>query len=318
MSRKPRIHFSGAIYHVMLRGNGGRDIFSSSADRTKMLLLLQEGVERFGHRIHAFCLMNNHVHLVVEVGAIPLSKIIQNLSFRYTRFVHVINKETGHLFQGRYRAILIDADSYLLQLVRYIHCNPVRANIVSHCEEFQWSSHNAYSGKVSIPWLTTDLVWRQFADQPQAAIKLYDDFVNQGEYEERRLEFHNGSSEGRMLGDAVFVEQVLKKTGKQFRRRHSLEQIITAVCDIYEILPSELSEPGKHRHGSEARAVAALFVLGAPHLKLTDLAEIFQRELSGVSQAASRLRKRLSEDRSLTKRVEKVRKKLSKMPNCQV
>jgi REP element-mobilizing transposase RayT len=317
MSRKPRIHFSGAIYHVMLRGNGGRDIFSSSADRSKMLFLLQEGVERFGHRIHAFCLMSNHVHLVMEVGEIPLSKIIQNLSFRYTRYVNAINKESGHLFQGRYKAILIDADSYLLQLVRYIHCNPVRAKLVRHCEEFQWSSHGAYSGNVSIPWLTTDLVWRQFADQPHKAIMGYNDFVRQGESEERRRDFHSGSSEGRILGDDVFVEQALMNTEERFQQRHSLEQIVEAVCAVYEISPSVLSEPGKHRDGSEARAVAAMFVLGSTNLKLADLAGILHRELSGLSQASSRLRKRLPEDGCLAEQVEKVRIKLNEMPNCQ-
>ena len=114
MARKPRIHYPGAFYHVILRGNGGQDIFFSKNDRTKFYLLLQEGIERFGHRIHAFCLMTNHIHLVIQIGDIPLSKIMQNVTFRYTRYINARRKEFGHLFQGRYKAILIDADTYIL------------------------------------------------------------------------------------------------------------------------------------------------------------------------------------------------------------
>ncbi|MBU0675034.1 MAG: transposase, partial [Proteobacteria bacterium] len=112
MARKPRIHYPGAFYHVMLRGNGGQNIFYSTADRSRFCLLMQEGVERYRHRIHAYCLMSNHVHLIIEVGTIPLSRIIQNLSFRYTRYINTKKKRIGHLFQGRYKSLLIDGDSY--------------------------------------------------------------------------------------------------------------------------------------------------------------------------------------------------------------
>jgi putative transposase len=317
MARKPRIHFPGAVYHVMLRGNGGRDIFFSAADRTKMFFLLQEGVERYGHCIHAFCLMSNHVHLVMQVGEIPLSKIIQNLSFRYTRYVNAIKEESGHLFQGRYKAILIDADSYLLQLVRYIHNNPIRAHIASHCADFPWSSHRAYCGDACIPWLTVDWVLKLFSGDSGTARKLYNDFMCQGETEGRRQEFHCGSTEGRVLGDDVFVEQVLVKTEERFQRRNTLEQIVEAVCAVYEIPLSVLSEPGRRRNVSEARAVAAFFVLASGNLVLADLALVLRRELSGLSQASGRLRKRLPEDERSAGQLEKVRMMLDEMPICQ-
>ena len=310
MSRKPRIHFPGAFYHVILRGNGGQDIFFSSEDRTRLYLLLQEGVERFGHRIHAFCLMNNHVHLVIQVGEIPLSKIIQNLSFRYTRHINTIQMRTGHLFQGRYKAILIDADNYLLQLVRYIHNNPVRARISSQCRDFQWSSHKAYCGEGYIPWLTIDLVMSQFSNHPETARLLYIDFIDQGENEEQRLEFHYGSHEGRLLGDDYFAEKALAKTEEKFQVRYSLDQIIMAVCDEYEMKPSMLAEPGRRRDVSEARAMAALLTLDADNLTLTDLATVFRRELSGLSQAAGRLQKRLPTDRNLAARMEGIKELL--------
>jgi len=104
----------------MMRGNAGHDIFFSSTDRTRFLLLIQQGIERYGHRVHAFCLMSNHVHLLIQVGSMPLAKIMQNLSFRYTRYVNQHRGVTGHLFQGRYKSLLVDADSYLLEL-RTLH-----------------------------------------------------------------------------------------------------------------------------------------------------------------------------------------------------
>jgi putative transposase len=100
MARKPRIAYPGALYHVILRGNDGQTIFFDDKDRTRFYLLLQEGIERFGHRVHGFCLMTNHVHLAIQMGEIPLSRILQNLSFRYTRWVNWRQKRSGHLFQG--------------------------------------------------------------------------------------------------------------------------------------------------------------------------------------------------------------------------
>ena len=98
MARKPRVHYPTALYHVTLRGNGGQEIFFSQEDRFRFYLLLQEGIERYGHSIHAFCLMTNHVHLAIQVGDITLARIIQNISFRYTRWVNWRQSRTGHLF----------------------------------------------------------------------------------------------------------------------------------------------------------------------------------------------------------------------------
>ncbi len=100
MARKPRLHFPGAFYHVMLHGKGGQDTFLSDADRVRFSLLLQEGVERYKHRIHSFCLMDNHVHLVIQVGEVSLSPIMQNVSFRFTRYFNTQQKKVDHLFQG--------------------------------------------------------------------------------------------------------------------------------------------------------------------------------------------------------------------------
>ena len=158
MARKPRVHCPGALYHVMLRGNGGQEIFFSQEDRFRFYLLVQEDIERYGHKVHAFCLMTTHVHLAIQVGEIGLPRIIQNLAFRYTRWGNWRQSRTGHLFQGRYKAVLVDADTYLLELTRYIHLNPVRSGIVRIPEDYPWSGHRAYLGLETIPWLTTEWV----------------------------------------------------------------------------------------------------------------------------------------------------------------
>lgn len=125
MARPNRYHIPGSLYHVMLRGNNGHDIFFSDADRSSMCLFLQQGVEKYGHRIHAFCFMKNHIHLLVQAGEVPLSKIVHNLAFRYSQRINRKNKRYGHLFQGRFKAILIEESAYFSRLLRYIHMNPV-------------------------------------------------------------------------------------------------------------------------------------------------------------------------------------------------
>ena len=162
MARKPRIHEPGAIYHVILRGNARQDIFADDKDRYRFYEILQKSHERFRFRIHAFCLMTNHFHLAVQVSEIPLSRIMQNVSLRYTQWFNWRHKKTGHVFQGRYKAVMVDADAYLLELVAYIHLNPVRVRMVDQPEKHPWSSHRAYLGKEILSWLETGTILPQF------------------------------------------------------------------------------------------------------------------------------------------------------------
>lgn len=104
MARKPRLHVPGGLYHVILRGNQGQDLFFSTEDRRELYRLIGDGVARFGHRVHALCAMTNHLHLAAQVGEVPLPPIVQNLAFRYTRWVNQRQHRMGHLFQGRYKA----------------------------------------------------------------------------------------------------------------------------------------------------------------------------------------------------------------------
>ncbi len=289
MARKPRVHVVGGLYHVMLRGNRGEDIFFSDEDRYHLYLLIQEGIERYGYRIHAFCLMDNHLHLAVQVAEVSLSKIAQNLSFRYTRWVNKAQSRVGHLFQGRYKAILVDANTYLLELVRYIHLNPVRARMVSEPGAYAWSGHRAYLGQERVPWLTTDWVLGQFSKRRSSARERYRRFVHEGVEEGYREDFHRGVTDPRVLGDDVFMEDVLGSAAKDPVRPRELDEIIEAVCRSYDVAEEDLAAPGRRRDLAEARAVVAHLATSIGDASLTEVAERFGRDVATLSSGVRRL-----------------------------
>jgi REP-associated tyrosine transposase len=307
MARKPRVHYAGALYHVVLRGNAGQVIFDDDEDRTQFYLLAQEGIERFGHRIHAFCLMNNHVHLAIQVGVAPLSRIIQNLSFRYTRWVNGRRKRCGHLFQGRYKAVLVDADSYLDALTRYIHLNPVRAGIVKAPKDYRWSGHRAYLGLEKIPWLTTDWVLLQFSERLVVARRIYEKYVAEGKEEGHQAEYHQGSEmDSRILGDDRFIDRVLGPKRSVSKSKIGLEGIWREVCGCYSVDESRWKGGGRERRLSEARGMAAWLVLESGVGTLVQLGRLTGRDPTTLSSAAKRLQKRAQEDLPLAKRMKQL------------
>lgn len=286
MPRKPRIHFPGALYHVILRGNAGQPIFLNDRGREHFYDLIGQGVERFAYRIHAFCLMTNHVHLLVQVGEVPLSRIIHNLTLRYTAWLNRRHNRIGHLFHGRYKALLVDADKYLLELVRYIHLNPVRAAMTKLPDEYRWSGHRALAGRESLLWLTTDWVLSCFGSKVSSARKRYMAFVSDAVTSETRKEYGQGTHEGRILGDDDFAEDVIRLAEGKTCDAVSLDDVLSAVCRHHGISMAEIAAPGKARGPSEARAAAALLVREIPYLSLTALATRVGREVSALSRAA--------------------------------
>ena len=307
MARKPRVHLPGGYYHVMMRGNVGSDLFFSEADRSRFLLLIQEGIERYGHRVHAYCLMTNHVHLLIQVGSVPLSRIIQNLGFRYTRYINHKRGEIGHLFQGRYKAILIEADSYLVELVRYIHCNPVRAGLCDSADESDWSSVHAYAGNTVIKWLHQDEVLGRFSQDEARARALLQTFTAQGHGEGRRLEFHSGSHQGRILGDDAFAEHALNGAGEMYSASPMVVDVIDAVCQEFGADKALMYEKGRKREGARLRAIAAFIVQDMDGVSMTALATELGRDLSAVSRAAGRMRQELVGNEQLQMQLDRIR-----------
>ena len=158
MSRPLRIIYPGAFYHIMNRGAGYGEIFDNDLHRQIFLELLGELHETFKVNIHAYCLMDNHYHLLLETPLANLSRAMRHLNGVYTQRYNRDTKSDGQLFRGRYKAILVDVDTYLLNVSRYIHRNPIEAGIVRKAEKYVWSSYPAYIGKVNRPsWLTTKL-----------------------------------------------------------------------------------------------------------------------------------------------------------------
>jgi REP element-mobilizing transposase RayT len=310
MARQPRLHIPGGVYHVMLRGNGGQDIFLSDEDFSCLYLLLQEGTTRFRYRVHGFCCMTNHLHLILQVSDIPLSRVMQNLSFRYTQWINRRCNRRGHLFQGRFKALLVEADSYLLELVRYVHLNPVRCGMVRDPREYAWSSHRAYLGEQTLPWLTTDWVLGQLAQDRMEARRRYANFVLDGLDEGHRKDFHQGAIDRRVLGDDRFLEQIADAKMKRCCDRPTLEQVVAVVCRSYEVNESDLAGASQQRRLTEARAMIAWLARDAEAASLTEVGKRCNRDVGTMSSALRRLEQRAEEKPVVRERMDRLKVEL--------
>jgi putative transposase len=247
--------------------------------------------------VHAFCLMPNHLHLALQMGREPLSRGLQSLSLRYTRHINRTQDRFGHLFQGRYKALLVDADSYGLALVRYIHLNPVRARLVANPADYAYSGHLGYLGKLTFAFLTTDWVLGQFDERPASARARYARFVAAGMSEGHRPEFHQGSEETRVIGGERFVEWALRSSGEPAHVPSvELDRIVAYVCQGGAITERQLAQPGKERHTSQARALIGWLAVTSRSATLSEVAQRFQRDVSGISRGVARLERIAAED----------------------
>lgn len=290
MARKPRLHFPGAFYHVTLHGNGDRRIFTDAVDRTRFLLLIQEGIEKFGHRVHAYALLPTRLQLVVEVADVPLSRIMQQLGFRYTRWFNDRHEQAGHLFQGRYGAILIDPENYLLELVRDVHLAALREGIEDDPMRNPWSSHRAYCAREQVVWLTIDRTFLQIEESGVRAMMKFHAFVNEGAGGEPNVDIGRGGAyDPRVLGDEDFVRGVMKLSRQKYRPRINPERLIAIVLKHYKITEEELAAAGKNRLYAEARAFLAWLCLETGSMTLTALGQRLERDVSSLSSAVRRL-----------------------------
>jgi putative transposase len=182
MARPLRLEFAGALYHVTSRGDGREDIYLSDEDRLAWLETFAAVCLRFNWVCHAYCLMSNHYHLIVETPDANLSIGMRQLNGVYTQRFNRTHGRVGHVFQGRFKAILVDKDSYLLELSRYVVLNPLRARMVRKLENYPWSSYLATGGQAAVPaWLHVDAILSQFSAQRVRAIAKYVTFVHDGQ-----------------------------------------------------------------------------------------------------------------------------------------
>lgn len=287
MARKPRIEFDGALYHVVARGNRKEDIFRSRGDYERYLDLLSRYKARYHFRLYAYALMPNHLHLLIETADIQLSKIMQGLQQSYTTFFNRKYDAVGHLFQGRYKAILCDRDAYLLTLVKYIHLNPLRAEIVTRADEYPWSSHCAYLQKKQSPDLIdTDLVLSLFDSRKTLAIRSYQYFIEDSICADREEIY--GTVDQRFLGDGLFVEAIVDRTkseikDKRMPRKHSLGEIMAVVETITGVTEKEIQSKGKSRDISRARVLFCRVARGFSH-KVNEIAGVLGKDPSAISR----------------------------------
>jgi len=207
MARPLRIEYDGALYHVTSRGNARKAIFKDDEDRELFLDTLTKVNERYNWLCHAYCLMNNHYHLLIETPDGNLSKGMRHLNGIYTQRYNKRYKRTGHIFEGRYKAIIIQKESHLLAVCRYVVLNPVRARAVKHPEEWKWSSYKATAGSErSHNSLTADCILAQFEGEKRRAEREYREFVMSGIGEEKLWTKVKGQS---VLGESDFVERLI-------------------------------------------------------------------------------------------------------------
>ena len=179
MARQLRIQYPGAFYHVTSRGNERQAIFKSRRDHEKFLGYLESATLRYGARVHVYCLMTNQYHLLLETPEGNLARIMQHINGAYTTYFNVKRQRSGHLLQGRYKAILVEADEYAKELSRYIHLNPVRAGMVESAEQYEWSSYLDYIGlRSGQEWLTRGLILTSFGRDSREAAGEYRKFVD--------------------------------------------------------------------------------------------------------------------------------------------
>jgi REP-associated tyrosine transposase len=265
MPRPLRHSREGTIYHVIMRGNNRRALFHSTGEYYRFCQLMEEGINHFGHSLIAFCLMTNHVHLAVQVGEAPLSKIYHDLSFRYAQFYHHAHDSCGHVFQGRFKSIPVKNSAHLATLIRYIHLNPVKAGIVELPQQYRWSSHKAYLGEEEIPWLS-----------PKTGLECFDS---------------NASVFKKYVLSAIDKDEKFNiKSGKL---SIELEGLVNVVCDHYGLVPDALGSTGRTGQSGHVRSVIALLAKEVHGVSLDELAAYFNRHPDAVCKYRTRLQTKL-------------------------
>ncbi len=258
MPRKPRLHVRGGLYHVILRGNDRQTIFFDADDRQRWEALIADGLERHQHRIHAYCWMTNHVHMAIQCHDLPLAGFMRFVAGQYARSTNKKMNRSGHLFERRHRAILVQADSYLKELVRYIHLNPLRAGLVDSPADYRWCSHQAYLHGNPPSWLTLNWVLSMFGSSLASARCQYAHFMQADCQTKIWQKFRDGTdSDHRVLGDDGFIAS-LKPGITPPASRQTLEELVTIICQKYDVSKSALISTSRNRRFAAVRAEIGL------------------------------------------------------------
>jgi len=299
MPRKPRIHFPGALYHVMARGNRNQRIFLDDRDYELYLSFVRECKRRYRVSLYCYVLMPRYLQLLVEVADIPLSRVMQSLQSRYTRNFNIRYRKRGHLFQGRYKAVVVQKDAYLLEMSAYIHLNAVREGLVKDPLEYPWSSYPCYvNGVKENGLIDRHLLLGRLSNREIEAVRAYSRFV-----EKRLSEGHpedlNLLRDQMILGSKEFVLAVQRRLDDGTSPVYDipLQEIVESVASVL-LIPRELFYTlSRNRQGAWGRAAAGYLARKLAGYQIKAVAEHFDRDPVVISQGIKRLEQRLRQEK---------------------
>lgn len=323
MARKSRIDAPGALHHVIVRGIERRPIFSDSQDYQWFLGRLGKILTDTSTACYAWVLMTNHVHLLLRTGKAPLSTAMRRLLTGYAQQFNRRHRRHGILFQNRYKSFLCEEEPYLMELVRYIHLNPVRAGIVQDLKglkSYPCSGHSAIMGRKDFNWQDTKYILNRFSESLTAARCSYEAYVSKGISDGRRPDLVGGGllrsvggwsalkairatgmrvmGDERILGRSDFVESVIKSANEEYERRSQLssrrleiEKITEAVSGYFELTTDEIRSPSRRRAVARARAVISMAAIDNMGLSGADVARWLNLTPSAVSKLVSKVRR---------------------------
>jgi len=309
LARPLRLEVAGGVYHVIARGNERKAIFRDDTDREVYLDRLAACRERFGFKVYAHCLMGNHLHLAVERGSVALSRIMLALQSFYSQRFNRRHRRVGHLFQGRYKAFLIEREVYLFALLRYIHFNPVRVGLVRKPQDYRWSSARFYRAGKGPGWLDLEVVLRMLGPRPSLSVARYRQLMDGSArpiYEEAQ------AAASAVKGSDEFVELALTAVGEPapVRKNWTIESLTRQVAEAEGLTVEDLRRPGPHLVPSRARSIAAY--LGRTHARIpvARMARYFGRDESTLVRCVLRLETALARDAKLAAHVRHIARRI--------
>ena len=313
MGRPLRVEYAGALYHITSRGNERKKIFLGDRDRKKFLGILGDYHDRYGILIHSFVLMDNHYHLILETPRGNLLKVMHGLNGGYTGYFNRKYRRSGHLFQGRYKGIMIDKDSYLTVLSRYVHLNPVRARVVERPEQYRWSSYSGFIGRgKEYEWVEYSWILSQFGSRRLRAKRKYREYTEEAfnkKIESPLKGLHNqvilGGEEfvkrirGMLTGETLSQEIVERKRLLEYPL---LDEVVKGVARAFKI--NEECIRGKGGRANAARRVALYLAQRYTGLSNKAIGDMFGGiHYSAVSKASGKLREEMIFDQRLSRLV---------------
>jgi len=320
MPRKSRIDAAGALHHIIARGLDRGKIFQDPADKHNFLDRLADILQSSQTGCYAWALIPNHFHLLLRTGNVPVATVMRRLLTGHALWYNRRHRRCGHLFQNRYKSILCQEDAYLLELVRYIHLNPLRARLVSNLsvlDKYSFSGHSVLMNQRGNDWQDTDAVLRLFDENISAARQQYRAYVEKGIALGKRddliggglIRSHGGwanvkamrrakifeKADERILGDGDFVQEVLAGAEEKLKRRYrltargvNLESLADRVAELFDLPVSELWQPGKYHQRVRARSLLCYWANRELGISMAQLSRRMSVSVMAISYSVQR------------------------------